>query len=70
MTPDLAPPFRAWQLPDADCTEPDEPAQERVMLLELAANLQNWPARNMVFTKALDRAAQDLVRMACELDPS
>lgn len=70
MTPDLAVPFRAWQLPEADRTEPDEPSQERVMLLELAANLQNWPARNVVFTRALDRAAEDLVRMACELDSS
>lgn len=34
------------------------------MLLELATDLQNWPARNLVFKEALDRAAHDLVAMA------
>lgn len=48
---------------------PEGPSDERTMLLELASNLQNWPARNVVFQKALDRAAEDLVRMAAEHDP-
>lgn len=39
---------------------------ERLMLLELAADLQSWPVRNVVFEKALDRAAQDLARLASE----
>jgi hypothetical protein len=38
------------------------------MLLELATDLQNWPARNLVFRAALDRAADDLVRMASTAD--
>ena len=36
------------------------------MLLELAASLHQWPARNPVCRKALDHAADDLVRMARE----
>ena len=48
---------------------PDELSDDRAMLLELATSLQNWPARNVVFKKALDRAAQDLVRMASERTP-
>ena len=39
-------------------------SHERLLLLELATDLQNWPARNMVFRQALDRAADDLVRLA------
>ena len=39
---------------------------ERLMLLELAGDLQSWPARNAVFKKALDHAAQELARMASE----
>jgi hypothetical protein len=42
------------------------PDHERLMLLELAGDLQSWPARNVVFEKALDRAAQELARMASE----
>ena len=48
----------------------DGPSGERAMLIELAANLQNWPARNVVFERALDRAAHDLLRMASELGPA
>lgn len=44
------------------------PSHERLMLLELATDLQNWPARNLVFKTALDRAAEDLVRMASGAD--
>ena len=39
---------------------------ERLMLLELAGDLQSWPTRNVVFEQALDRAAQELARMAGE----
>jgi hypothetical protein len=39
------------------------PAHERLMLLELATDLQNWPARNLIFRAALDRAA-DIRRLA------
>ena len=44
----------------------DTASHERLLLLELATDLQNWPARNMVFRQALDRAAHDLVRLARE----
>lgn len=47
-----------------DAYEADSRTQERLMLLELAADLENWPARNLVFRTALDRAAHDLVRLA------
>ena len=46
------------------CAPLGSPAHERLMLLELATDLQNWPARNLVFRTALDRAAEDIVRMA------
>ena len=46
------------------------PSHERLMLLELAADLQSWPARNAVFRQALDRAAQNLARMASETPPN
>jgi hypothetical protein len=42
----------------------DTEAYERLMLLELATDLESWPARNLVVRQALDRAAQDLVAMA------
>ena len=44
----------------------DTPAHERLLLLDLAADLQSWPARNVVFRKALDRAAEDLAKLATE----
>ena len=53
---------------ESDARKLDAVFQERVMLLELATDLQNWPARNQVFKKALDRAAQDLVRLASHAD--
>ena len=64
----LAP--RERKLVDFIGVTPDEPSDERTLLLELATSLQKWPARNEVFRKALDRAAQDLVRMASEHDPA
>ena len=42
----------------------DTEAHERLMLLELATDLESWPVRNLVVRQALDRAAQDLVAMA------
>jgi hypothetical protein len=42
----------------------DSEAYERLLLLELATDLESWPARNLVVREALDRAAQDLVAMA------
>ena len=44
------------------------PSHERLMLLELATDLQTWPTRSAVFRTALDRAADDLVRMASGSD--
>ena len=48
----------------------DSDAYERLMLLELATDLENWPARNLVVREALDRAAQDLVAMAGKSAPT
>lgn len=42
----------------------DSESHERLMLLELATDLESWPVRNLVVRQALDRAAQDLVAMA------
>jgi hypothetical protein len=47
----------------------DSEAYERLMLLELATDLESWPARNLVVREALDRAAQDLVAMAGKGQP-
>jgi hypothetical protein len=48
----------------------DSEAYERLMLLELATDLESWPARNLVVREALDRAAQDLVAMAGKGQPT
>lgn len=48
----------------------DAPTHDRLMLLELATDLQGWPARNLVFRDALDRAAQELARMASQTEPN
>jgi len=45
-------------------------SDDRTLLLELATSLKNWPAQHVVFRKALDRAAQHLVQMASEHDPT
>lgn len=70
MTPDLFQPSRARQMRPLENVLSDGPSGERAMLLELAANLQNWPARNVVFERALDRAARDLLQLASELGPA
>ena len=44
----------------------DTPTHDRLMLLELATDLQGWSARNLVFRNALDRAARELARMASQ----
>jgi hypothetical protein len=43
---------------------------ERLMLLELATDLESWPVRNLVVREALDRAAQDLVAIAGKAGPT
>ena len=48
----------------------DSDAYERLMLLELATDLESWPVRNPVVRQALDRAAQDLVAMAGKSAPT
>jgi hypothetical protein len=48
----------------------DSDAYERLMLLELATDLESWPAKNLVVRQALDRAAQDLVAMAGKGPPT
>jgi hypothetical protein len=63
VTPASILPERARPLPQTVRVSV-EPTHEREMLLELATNLQAWPARNVVFKRALERAAQDLVRIA------
>lgn len=45
-------------------------ADERAALLELASALEQWPARNIVFRRALDEAALEIVRMASATLPS
>jgi len=48
----------------------DSASYERLMLLELATDLESWPVRNLVVREALDRAAQDLVVMAGRGQPT
>jgi hypothetical protein len=55
---------RGRHLPASDAAAGDSEAHERLMLLELATDLESWPVRNLVIRQALDRAAQDLVAMA------
>jgi hypothetical protein len=40
------------------------PSHERLMLLELACDLERWPARNVVARKALDNAARQVAELA------
>jgi hypothetical protein len=68
MTPDLLSSAHARPMAECETAELGSEFHERLMLLELATDLQNWPARNVVFRKALDRAAQDLVRIAGHAD--
>jgi len=64
----LAGPSATFRMLDRD--DDDAPSHERLMLLELAADLERWPARNAVFRTALDRAARDLVRLAGQAEAS
>ena len=48
----------------------DSTAYERLMLLELATDLESWPVRNPVVRHALDRAVRDLVAMAAKGQPT
>jgi hypothetical protein len=57
-------PPAAFRLLDGNGEDDKFPTHDRLMLLELAADLESWPARNIVFRTALDRAARDLVRLA------
>ena len=62
--PGLLSSARGRHLPIGENAAADTEAHERLMLLELATDLESWPARNLVVRQALDRAAQDLVAMA------
>lgn len=55
---------RGRRLPIGEEGEAASESYERLLLLELATDLESWPARNLVVREALDRAAQDLVAMA------
>lgn len=68
MTPDLLSSTRTRPMPERKRGALGTASHERLMLLELATDLKNWPARNPVFRTALDRAAQDLVTMASQAD--
>ena len=57
---------RGSRLPAGEDAAADSEAYERLMLLELATDLETWPARNLVVRQALDRAARDLVAMAAK----
>ena len=51
-------------------TATDSEAHERLLLLELATDLESWPVKNLVVRQALDRVAQDLVAMAGKGQPT
>lgn len=66
MRPGSATSRAAERTPEGEGVALDTPQHERLMLLELATDLQRWPARNVVFRRALDRAARDLAKLASE----
>ncbi len=70
MTIGLLSSARAWRLRIGENAAVDSESHERLMLLELATDLQSWPVRNLVVRQALDRAAQDLVAMANRAEPT
>ena len=61
---------RSRHVPAGEDSAVDSEAYERLMLLELATDLESWPVRNQVVRQALDRAAQDLVVMAGKGQPT
>ena len=70
MMPGLLSSRRGRHLPIGEEAAADSDAYERLMLLELATDLERWPARNPVVRHALDRAAQDLVAMVGRARPT
>ena len=68
--PGLLSSSRGRHLQTAEEAAADSDAYERLMLLELATDLESWPARNPVVRHALDRAARDLVAMAAKGQPT
>ena len=51
-----------------DTGEVERGEDDRSLLLELASDLQTWSARNVVFRRALDRAAEQLIELAERAD--
>ena len=47
-----------------DPEEIGSPAHQRLMLLELASELENWPVRNIVYRHALDGVAREIMQLA------
>jgi hypothetical protein len=68
--PGLLSSARSRHVPAGEDAAVDSEAYERLMLLELATDLESWPVRNLVVRQALDRAAQDLVTMAGKSQPT
>ena len=62
--PGLLASARGRHLPIGEEGPSESEAYERLLLLELATDLESWPARNLVVREALDRAAQDRVALA------
>jgi len=61
---------RGRHMPMGEEAAADSDAYERLMLLELATDLESWPVRNPVVRHALDRAVRDLVAMAAKGQPT
>lgn len=70
MTPALLSSARGARVRTREHITAHPEAHERLMLLELATDLESWPARNLVVREALDRAARDLVAMAGKGQPT
>ena len=62
--PGLRSSVHARHVPPGEDGPADSEAYERLLLLDLAIDLESWPTRNRVMRDALDRAAQDLLAMA------
>lgn len=50
--------------PSEDPDDIGTPAHERMMMLELANTLEEWPVRNIVVRQRLDLIAREIVRQA------
>lgn len=67
MTLARGPRLSARARPSEDPDDIGTPAHERMMMLELANTLEEWPVRNIVVRQRLDLIVREIVRQASVL---